>query len=374
MWNSAFLKDDFVFKEDAELQTIKSQSKYPFPNTGEGWFETHLGWTSSEFIAKLDKMREYEEMKDEVDLIMQDVNLLKSLETEVTISSLSWLEDNRDVIKSLSSEDDMVNLRKFGESRKVGLIQACNLWKGADASLKMLDEFEDVWGEEERNAWTLAMNAKSDAKSMWKSSLHQISRLNQKERDTLDSASVILEKEGALSSRMLQERMMDSSLIHKSMTPAKLSKLLSMYGEEVDIIAGSKRGSFVKMDKTGLIIKDPWLYAAEFLEADGSITISERGEAKVSFLSKGTRGKAHCEELHKALDCGSLQISKTSPNHRIVFFSESDILKLLQGVSPHILDKKEEVNSVIRFIKSDDEDERETIKRAIRYANGKGEA
>ena len=173
---------------------------------------------------------------------------------------------------------------------------------------------------------------------------------------------------------MLQERMMDSSLIHKSMTPAKLSKLLSMYGEEVDIIAGSKRGSFVKMDKTGLIIKDPWLYAAEFLEADGSITISERGEAKVSFLSKGTRGKAHCEELHKALDCGSLQISKTSPNHRIVFFSESDILKLLQGVSPHILDKKEEVNSVIRFIKSDDEDERETIKRAIRYANGKGEA
>ena len=374
MWNSAFLKDDFVFKEDTELQTIKPQSKYPFPNTGEGWFETHLGCSSSDFIGKLEKMREHEDMRNEVDLIMQDVNLLKSLETEVTISSLSWLEDNRDVIKSLSSEDDMVNLRKFGESRKVGLIQACNLWKGADASLKMLDEFEDVWGEEERNAWTLAMNAKSDAKSMWKSSLHQISRLNQKERDTLDSASVILEKEGALSSRMLQERMMDSSIIHKSMTPAKLSKLLSMYGEEVDIIAGSKRGSFVKMDKTGLIIKDPWLYAAEFLDADGSITISERNEPKVSFLSKGVRGKAHCEELHKALDCGSLQISKTSSNHRIVFFSESDILKLLQGVSPHITDKKEEVDSVIRFIKSDDEDERETIKRTIRYANGKGEA
>ena len=373
MWNSAFLKDDFVFKEDTELQTIKPQSKYPFPNTGEGWFETHLGCSSSDFIGKLEKMREHEDMRNEVDLIMQDVNLLKSLETEITISSLSWVEDNSDVIKSLSSEDDMVNLRKFGESRKVGLIQACNLWKGADASLKMLDEFEDVWGEEERNAWTLAMNAKSDAKSMWKSSLHQISRLNQKERDTLDSASVILEKEGALSSRMLQERMMDSSIIHKSMTPAKLSKLLSMYGEEVDIIAGSKRGSFVKMDKTGLIIKDPWLYAAEFLDADGSITISERNEPKVSFLSKGVRGKAHCEELHKALGCGSLQISKTSSNHRIVFFSESDILNLLQGVSPHIADKNEEVNSVIRFIKSDDEDERETIKRTIRYANGKGE-
>ena len=374
MWSSAFLNDDFVYKQDDTQMKAVIPKKYPFPNTGEGWFETHLGCSSNDFISKLEKMREHEEMAHEVDLIMRDVEILKSLETEATIASLSWSDGNFDVIKSLSSDEDMVNLRKFGESRKVSLIQACNQWKDADTALKMLDEFEHVWGEEERNAWALAMTSKSDAKQMWKSSLHQITRLTQKERDTLEKASDILEKEGSLSSRLLQERMMEESIIHKSMTPPKLGKLLSMYGEEFDIVSGSKRGSFVKMDKTGLIIKDPWVYAADFLDSDGVVTITERGEPKVTFVSKGVRGKAHCEELHKAIGCGSLQISKSTNTHRIVFFTEDDIVKLLEGVLPHLSDKKDSVNSLLQFIKSHDYEERETIKRDMGHANREGDA
>ena len=119
------------------------------------------------------------------------------------------------------SDNDLSSLRKFGNSRKVSLIQACNIWEGADIALKMLDEFQDVWGEEERTAWHNAMQQKTDAIKIWKTSLHQIEGLTQKEKDILAKSSEILERDGALTSRRLQERMMDSSFLQKSMTTAK---------------------------------------------------------------------------------------------------------------------------------------------------------
>ena len=322
--------------------------------------------------------RDNKEVGSEVDSIIEEVRALKSLEIEATLSSLSWSKDRGDIIKSLGITDkDLRSLRKFGESRSVSLRQACNLWEGADTALKMLDDFQDVWDEEERNAWHNAMQQKTDAVRVWKTSLHQIDRLTQKEKDILNKTSEILESEGALTSRRLQERMMDSSFLQKSMSPSKLSKLLSMYGEEVDIIAGSSRRTFVKMADYGIIIKDPWSYAADFLDGDGYITITERGEPRAGFIATGKRGKAHCEELHKSLDCGSLQLNQKGNDitmHRLLFYQEDEIRKLLEGVSPYVKDKREQVEGVLSFLNTDDLEKRETIKQVVRDANKKGDA
>tara|TARA_R110002051_G_scaffold262574_2_gene322414 strand:- start:60 stop:1205 length:1146 start_codon:yes stop_codon:yes gene_type:complete len=381
MWSSAFLEEDNVFEKAVKVEEIEGsiQPQYVFSNTGRGWFETHLGCSSSDFINRLQKMsRDNEGVRTEVDLIIEEVNILKSLEIDATLSSLSWAKDRIDIIKSLGTADkDLKSLRKFGNSRSVSLIQACNLWEGADVALKMLDEFQEVWGEEERNAWHNAMQQKTDAVKVWKTSLHQIDGLTQKEKDILTKASEILETEGALTSRRIQERMMDSSFLQKSMSPSKLSKLLSMYGEEVDIIAGSSRRTFVKMSDYGIIIKNPWSYAADFLDGDGYITITERGEPRAGFIATGKRGKAHCEELHKSLDCGSLQLNQESNGltmHRLLFYQENEIKKLLEGISPYVGDKKGQVERVLSYLNTNDLEKRETIKRVVRDENEKGEA
>jgi hypothetical protein len=68
--------------------------------------------------------------------------------------------------------------------------------------------------------------------------------------------------------------------------------------------------------------------------ADGYITITGRGEPRAGFVATGQRGRSHCEQLHKTLDCGVLQldqkISKTSnrTQHRLQFYSKGDIEKL----------------------------------------------
>lgn len=377
MWSSAFLEEDNIFEKAINEEEEVEAPQYVFSNTGRGWFETHLGCSSSDFINRLQKMgKDNEEVRTEVDSIIEDVKSLKSLEIKATLSSLSWAKDRSNIIKSLGvTDEDLRSLRKFGNSRSVSLIQACNLWEGADNALKMLDDFQDVWDEEERNAWHNAMSQKTDAIKVWKTALHQIDRLTQKEKDILNKTSEILESEGALTSRRLQERMMDSSFLQKSMSPSKLSKLLSMYGEEVDIIAGGGRRTFVKMSDYGIIIKDPWSYAADFLEGDGFITITERGEPRAGFIATGKRGKAHCEELHKSLDCGSLQLNQKSNNiiiHRLLFYQEDEIRKLLEGISPYVKDKNGQVERVLSYLNTNDLEKRETIKRVVRGANGEG--
>ena len=54
MWSSAILKDSFILKEDMLESTSEPlQIKKFFSNTGEGWFESHLGITANEFVSRL---------------------------------------------------------------------------------------------------------------------------------------------------------------------------------------------------------------------------------------------------------------------------------------------------------------------------------
>ena len=140
----------------------------------------------------------------------------------------------------------------------------------------------------------------------------------------------------------------------------KLSKLISVYGEEVDIIAGGKRGTFVKMDKSGLILKDPYAYAAGFLDADGYISITKRGEPRAGFVATGSRGKIHCEQLQKTLGCGVLQLDQKiykdsqRSQHRLQFYSKGDIRKLLTQILPHLKMKDIQAKAVLAFIDESD--------------------
>jgi len=348
-----------------------------FPDNGDGWFEANLGFSASELVKRLKKARRHNKQdKDFIDKAIDDIRALKIMEVDATLKVHDWSEPYSDTIKELGLTDrNMKALRKFGESRSITLQRACRQWDNADNTLKMLEEYEDVWGDSEKKTWVEAMEAKRDARLIWKTALHQMERLTNKEKETLVKSAEILQSKGPMTGRMIFENLSEKKILHKSMTSMKLAKLLSMYGEEIDIIGGAGRGTFVKMDKTGLIIKDPWAYAAGFLDADGYITITKRGEPRAGFIATGNRGKIHCEQLQKTLDCGILQLDQKvySDNqrsqHRLQFYSKADIAKLLKGVLPFLQMKATQAKAVLAFIEEGDSLKKDELKKVVRYSN-----
>ena len=347
-----------------------------FPVTGEGWFESSLGCSASELVSRLRKARRHnKDEKEFIDKAIDDIRSLKSMEMEATLKLHDWCESHSDTIKALGlSDKDMTSLRKNGDSRRVSLLRACKQWEDADTALKMLNDYEDVWGDDQKKAWVAAMDQRRDARKIWKHTLHQMEKLTRNEREMLHKSAEVLTK-GPMSGRTIFENLKEERAVYRNMTAMKLTKLLSMYGEEVDIMAGASRGTFVKMDRSGLIIKDPWAYAAGFLDADGYITITKRGEPRAGFIATGSRGKTHCEQLQKTLDCGILQLDQKvykdsqRSQHRLQFYSKSDIRKLLTGMMPFLKMKKTQAKAVLAFIDEGDSIEKEKLKKVVKYSN-----
>lgn len=346
-----------------------------FSVSGDGWFEDNLGVSATEIVSRLRKARRHnKDEKQDIDALIQDVRMLKAMEVEMTLKSVDWADEYLGEIRNFDlSDKSLKSLRKFYDSRKVGLVKACLMWRNADETLKILNDHEEVWGDEERKTWVDAMSMKKDARKMWKSTLSQMDRLTGKEQETISKCINLLKMNGPMSARALFES--DSIEKMPGLTANKLSKLLSLYGEEVDIVNGAQRGTFVKMDKDGLVLKDPYAYAAGFLDADGYITITKRGEPRAGFIATGTRGRLHCEELRKVLDCGVLQLDQKvykdsqRSQHRLQFYSKGDIKKLLDKIMPHLQMKKTQAKAVLAFIEEPDSMRKEELKRVVRYSN-----
>ena len=336
-----------------------------FTENGEGWFESNLGYSAYDFVVKLRKARRHnKEAKMEIDDIISDIRTLKSLEVNQTIKGLEWGDEYYGTIMKLGVDDrNLKSLRKFGNMRKSGLVRACIMWCDAEDTIKMLESVEDVWDDEQKQSWVSAMESKREARSLWKSSLHHTDRLTKHEFDTLHGSSELLSKHGPMSGREIYTNLLDEDVLHKSMTPAKLSKMISIYGEEMDI--------------SGLILKDPHAYAAGFLDADGYISITKRGEPRAGFIATGSRGRIHCEQLQKTLGCGVLQLDQKlykdsqRSQHRLQFYSKGDIRKLLSKIMPHLQMKKTQAKAVLAFIDESDSMRKEELKKLVKYENWK---
>jgi len=346
-----------------------------FSKSGDGWFEENLGVSATEIVSRLRKARRHnKEDKHDIDALIQDVRTLKAMEVEMTLKSVDWANDYLGEIRNFDlSDKTLKSLRKFSDTRKVNLVKACIMWRDAENALSILKEHEEVWGDEEKKAWVNAMTLRKDARKMWKSTLSQMDRLTDKEQETITKCARLLKDNGPMSARA----MFESDTIQKmpGLTANKLSKLLSLYGEEVDIVNGAQRGTFVKMEKDGLVLKDPYAYAAGFLDADGYISITGRGEPRAGFIATGTRGRTHCEQLQKTLGCGVLQLDQKvykntqRSQHRLQFYSKDDIGKLLNHLLPHLKMKSTQAKAVLAFIQEDDPMRKEQLQRLVKYSN-----
>jgi len=376
MWGSLVI-DESPASIEQELKINTFSKSYQFPPNGDGWFEAKMGCSAGNLVKRLRKARRHnKDNVGEIDAFIDDIRTIKSIETEMTIRNLSWGHEHESSIKNLGLSDrSLKHLRQFGEARSVSLQKACMLWDKAEVTLKMLDEHEDVWGKEEQEAWANAMRDRSSARKMWRTALFQSDKLSKAEQQRLEYVSEQLLIKGPMSVKILQSNLSEEGMISKSFTSRKFTTLLNMYGEEYDIMKGSKKGTYVRLSNEGLVLKDVWSYGAGFLDADGYITITERGEPRAGMIATGERGRVHCEDLYKTMDCGILQLdNKVHKNskrsqHRLQFYSKADLRKFLNGVLPHLKMKDTQAKAVLAFIEEKDPVRKEELKRLVRYKN-----
>jgi len=378
--------DETVAKSIASQTVMFEEEKLPEPQyapfapTGDGWFEDRIGKSANEIIKDLRKARRVmKDSKDEIDNIISSVRALKSAEVDATLAMVSWGSPHYDTMRKMGLADrDLRSLRLFGKSRKSSLLRACNLWESAEDALAKLDEFEDVWGEEEKMAWVNAMETKQDARKMWKSSLHQIDNLSKEQQKWMRLAKEEVSSHGSMSARAITENLIEKGV--PRLNSNRLSKLLNMYGEEINIVKAHRKGEYMCIDRDGLVIKDPWSYAAGFFDSNGYVNISDRGEPKVGLVTKGKAGRMHCEQLYKGIGFGTLQLDQKvyqdseQSQHRVTFLKSEDVAQFLQNIYPNLRIKGDLAKAMITYVNSNNEDTKGKVKKFLQYTNAEGTA
>lgn len=378
--------DERVAKSIASQTVIFEEEKLPEPQyapfapTGDGWFEDRIGKSANEIIKDLRKARRVmKDSKDEIDNIISSVRTLKSAEVDATLAMISWGKPHYDTMRKMGLADkDLRSLRLFGKSRQSSLLRACNLWESAEDALAKLDEFEDVWGEEEKMAWVNAMETKQDARKMWKSSLHQIDNLSKEQQKWMRLAKEEVSNHGSMSARAITENLIEKGV--PRLNSNRLSKLLNMYGEEINIVKAHRKGEYMCIDRDGLVIKDPWSYAAGFFDSNGYVNISDRGEPKVGLVTKGKTGRMHCEQLYKGIGFGTLQLDQKvyqdseQSQHRVTFLKSEDVAQFLQNIYPNLRIKRDLAKAMITYVNSDNKDTKGKVKKFLQYTNAEGTA
>ena len=365
-------------KEKKMRQMIDRQIKQSLPDGG--WFQSMFGRGAGDLVKDLRMARrENKDMREAIDHAIDAIRIAKKQEVEATLQSIDWIGKHEPTVRNLGiSERDLLALRKHGKSREYALRRACVQWEKANDIISKLLLIDGDFNEEQRQMWVDAQQLKKNSKKEWRNTLHSVDNIKKGEAIWLTKAVSVLEERGPLPSNEIFASMGDGV---KHLSSARLSALFKMHGVEYDIEKVGTGWGLVR-DNT-IIFKDVWAYAAGFLDADGYITITKRLEPRAGFIATGERGKLHCEQLHKALGCGVLQtdlkIHKNSrrTQHRLQFYSEDHLRKLMKGIRPHLRMKKGQAGAVLELLdlrgrKSDIvKSRRDDLYRIVKWLNWK---
>ena len=337
-------------EEEKIQQTVQEQLQRSMPQNG--WFESMFGRGAETMVKDLRMARrEHKDMRDDIDLAINAIRIAKREEVQSTLQSLSWADNHMPSIRALGVSDRNLHaLRKHGVTREISLRRACNMWEKANDVITKLSQVEGDFNKEQLSLWLDSRQMRKDAKTQWKKTLHPIDDIKKQEAIWLTRSSQLLSDRGPLSPNEIY----NSIGSPKQLSIREMNSILKTHGVEFDIERIGSNYGIIRDD--AVIVKDIWAYAAGFLDADGYITITKRGEPRAGFVATGGRGKIHCENLHKALECGVLQtdlkIHKTSTRsqHRLQFYSEDDLRKLLKGINPHLQMKKAQASAVLQLL------------------------
>jgi len=249
------------------------------------------------------------------------------------MDSIYWISPYKPALKLLTP--DLVTLRKLehikdGDARAYILDNLTKMWE-ANIFKNELD-----YGKEYADYTKVFKESKKNIRSTIKEISHQSIRKSR--QDVLDNIIIktICNNPG-ISSNSIHSMLPKS--YHRSTTPQTISKMLRR------INATNVNGDYYILSDT--IKKDLYGYVAGFIDSDGYITMDSSYSPRVGMIATGDRGRAFFQEMEKELKIGRLHLDqKVGENnrsqHRLNFYSQNDITKLLDKCLPHLRMKKEQ--------------------------------
>ena len=250
-----------------------------------------------------------------------------------SLDSIYWLRPFKKTVKMLTPNIGMLKKLyhiKGGETRQTVIDNLVKMWE-ADITKSGLD-----YGEEYTTEVGKFKSSKKAIKAILKEISHQpIRKPRQKGLEDM-LVKTICNNPGITSNTI--HSLLPSSY-HRSTTPQTISKML----KKIDAI-NVEGEYFIFSDE---IKKDLFSYVAGFIDSDGYITMDAKHAPRVGMIATGDRGKAFFKEMENQLKIGRLHLDqKVGENnrsqHRLNFYSQGDITKLLEKTIPHLRMKKEQ--------------------------------
>ena len=286
------------------------------------------------------------------------------------IKSIYWVAPYEKPLKTMTPNVKMLKKLEYikdGDTRKSIVNHLKNIWE-ADVMKAGID-----YGEDYCTYSSIVKNSKKEIRSILKDITHQ--SIRKSKQDNLNEVIIksVCAEPGITSNRL--HSILPKSY-HDSTTPQTISKML----KKLDVT--NVDGEYYLLSDN--IKKDLYSYIAGFIDSDGYITMDSSHSPRIGMVATGKRGKAFFQELEKELKIGRLHLDqKVGENnrsqHRLNFYKQDDIVKLLDKCIPHLRMKQEQGKLLLEAIRIKKSYKREVwaksrvgeIFKLIKYENWK---
>lgn len=247
------------------------------------------------------------------------------------IDNIYWLSPYKPAVKLLTPNLDKLRKLQYikdGETRQEIIKHLINMWD-CDLQKREMD-----YGKDYSTMSNSFKDSKATIRAILKDIQHQSIRPSR--RDKLDDVLIksICDNPGITSNHL--HSILPPSY-KKSTSPQTIAKMLKR------LHITNVSGEYYLLSNE--IKKDLFSYIAGFIDSDGYITMDSSFSPRVGMVATGNRGKAFFTELEKELNIGRLHLDQkvgenSRSQHRLNFYSQDDITKLLDKCLPHIRMKK----------------------------------
>ena len=275
-------------------------------------------------------------------------NMTKSIEKVIyaysdyldkCVDSIYWIRKYKVPLKRIGYDEtslNKLNSIKDEDTRRDLIDKLCKIWEFDLNSRKM------SYGKEHAVFTKNITKVKKEFNVLVKKQYQSYSTKDDLKKQVLE---IVCNTPG-ISSRQIHEVLPYN--LYKKATPHIIAKM----AREVDII--NVDGAHYKVSDD--IKKNIWAYTAAFIDSDGYITMDKNKNPRVGLVATGNRGKAFMIGMQKSLGCGRLHLDQKSPQdtrpvNRLNFYSQEDIVKLLNNCKPHFKLKGKNADVLLELIR-----------------------
>tara|TARA_R110002167_G_scaffold40905_3_gene125316 strand:+ start:439 stop:1827 length:1389 start_codon:yes stop_codon:yes gene_type:complete len=256
--------------------------------------------------------------------------------------SIYWLNSYQSPINHMTfnlSNIQKLHSIKDGETREKIIDLLCKMWENE------IEKSSLTYSAEYTLHSNLVKECKKDIRKILKEIPHQSIRKSKKEMVEEHVKSILCNNPG-LSSNEIHSRLPKG--YNKISTPQSISKMLKK------VSATNVDGEYYLV--RDLIKKDLYSYVAGFIDSDGYITMDKTTAPRIGMIATGNRGRAFFTELESELKCGRLHLDQkvgenSRSQHRLNFYSQSDIGTILDKCLPHLRMKQEQGKLLLEAIR-----------------------